>query len=92
MPFFSNIFLEVYYFFRGLPKNLTDWTILDSWVFDIFILADELFAKTLRSLKACVLVNNNSCGKLVSSLEWPVTFDERFKLSWVQFFILHLTY
>ena len=33
--------------------------------FDDFILADELFAKVLRSLKACLSVNNKLCAKLV---------------------------
>ena len=28
----------------------------------------------------CVLVNNNLCGKLVSLLEFPIKFDERFKV------------
>ena len=29
----------------------------------------------------CVLVNNNFCGKLVSSLELPITFDESFTVA-----------
>ena len=41
----------------------------------------------LRSLKACVLVNNNRCGKLVSSLESPTTFDENFKVTSVPILI-----
>ena len=41
----------------------------------------------LQSLKTCVLVNNNLCGKLYSSLELPVIFDERFKVTSVPFFI-----
>ena len=36
------------------------------------------FEKDLPTLETCVLVNNNSCGELVSSLESPITFDERF--------------
>ena len=43
------------------------------------ILADELLAKALKGLEICVLVNNNLCGKLFSSLESPTTFDEIFK-------------
>ena len=38
----------------------------------------------------CVLVNNNFCGKLVSSLELPITFDESFTVASVPFFILIL--
>ena len=51
------------------------------------MLPDEPFAKVSQSLKTCVLVNNNLCGKLVSSLESPITFDERFKFASVPFFI-----
>ena len=39
-----------------------------------------------------VSVNNNLCGKLVSSLEFPITFDERTKVISVPFFIADLTY
>ena len=59
---------------RGLTKNPADCSFSDSWVFDIVILADELFAKASRSLETCVLSNNNLCEKLVSSLELPITF------------------
>ena len=52
-----------------------------------FILADDLFATALRRFETCVLVNNNSSGELVSSLESPIIFDERFKLTWVPSFI-----
>ena len=55
-------------------------------VFGNFIFADKLFAKALRSLKTCVLVNNNICGKLVSSLELPITFEEKFKVTSAPFF------
>ena len=72
---------------RSLPRNLPNCTILDRWVFDNFILADELFRKVLRSLQTCVLVNNNLCRKLVSSLESSTIFDESFKVTWVSFFI-----
>ena len=49
------------------------------------MLADELF--TLRSLENCVLVNNNLCGKLISSSELPITADQRFNVISVPFFI-----
>ena len=45
-----------------------------------FILADESFAKALRNLKTCLSVNNNLCGKLDSSLESPITFNEIFRV------------
>ena len=51
----------------NLPKAPPDCPILCIWVFDNFVVADELFAKTLRNCKTCVLVNNNLCRKLVSS-------------------------
>ena len=39
------------------PRNLLgkspEFTILDSWVFDV-LLSDELFARALQSLKTCV--------------------------------------
>ena len=71
---------------RNLLKNSLDCLILFNWVFDNFILADELFAKVLRSLETHVLINNNLYGKLVSSLESPTTFDERFKVTFVPVF------
>ena len=60
-----------------LPKNAFDYS-CSNWVFDNFILAEELFAKTLQSFKTCVLVNNNLCGTLFSSLESTATFDQSF--------------
>ena len=54
---------------------------------DNFIVADELFAKALRSLGTCLLVNNNLRGKTFSTLESPATFDESFKVISVPFFI-----
>ena len=63
---------------RGLPKNFPD-----SWVFDSFILADRPFAKALWILESFVLVTKHVCGKLVSSLESPTTFDEIFKVTLV---------
>ena len=56
-------------------------------VFLIISLAEELFAKTLRSLQTCALVHNSLCGKLVLSLESPTTFDESLKVTLVPFFI-----
>ena len=65
--------LEVY--LKILPIVLFD-------IIEFFILlADKLFAKPLRSLKTCVLVNNNLCRKLVPTLALPITFDQRFKVT-----------
>ena len=66
---------------KGLPENLPNCPILCNWIFDSFILADEPFAKTLRSFKACVLVNENLCSKLFSLLESPTTIDQSFKVT-----------
>ena len=57
-------------------------------VYNNFILADEPFAKALRSLETCVLVNNNLCGKLFSSLKQSTTFNESFKVTAVPLFVL----
>ena len=50
----------------NLPRNLPDCIILDNWAFDNLISVDERFAKALRGLKTCLLVNNNLWGNLVS--------------------------
>ena len=39
---------------RSLTRNPLDCLILDSWVFDNFILADKLFTKTLQSFETCI--------------------------------------
>ena len=67
---------RVFSYGRKSPKNPCDCPILCNWVFHNFILADELFAKALRSLETCVLVNKNLWRKLFSSLELPTTIDE----------------
>ena len=66
--------------------------ILDNRVLDNFTLADEVVAKALERIKTCVLVNNYLCEKLVSSLELPITFHERFKNTSVSFLFLMLSY
>ena len=55
--------------------------------FEKFILADELFAKAIRIFKTCVSVNKNLCGELVSLLELPIKYDERFPVTSVPSFI-----
>ena len=49
----------------NLLRNPPDCIILDNWVFDNLISADELFAKDLWRFETCLLVNNNLWGKLV---------------------------
>ena len=71
---------------KSLPTNPPDCPIICNWVFYNFILAEELIAKALRSLETFVLVNNSLWGKLFSSLESPIKFDERFKVTSVPFF------
>ena len=44
-------------------RNYPNFTILDNWIFENFILADEPFAKALHIFKTCVSVNSNLCGK-----------------------------
>ena len=72
---------------KSLPRNPPDCPSLCNWVFNNFILAEELFANALQSFQTYVLVNNNLCRKLYSSLEPPATFDENFKVASVPFFI-----
>ena len=53
------------------------------------ILADELFAKDLQGFTTCLLLDNNLCGKLVSSSELPIKFDDSLKTTSVSFFIAY---
>ena len=70
---------------KSLPKN--PCPVLCNWIFDNFISANEPVAKALESFEFCVLVSNNLCRKLFSSLELPTTFDESFKVTSVPSFI-----
>ena len=67
---FSTFFIKGNLVFGNGPKNLfynpPYYPILGNWVFDNFILAEELFVKALRSFEIYVLVNNNLCVKLFS--------------------------
>ena len=72
---------------KSLPKIPPDGPILHSWVFESFTSADELLLKALQIFESCVSVNNNLCEKLVSSLELPFKFNERFKVTSALFFI-----
>ena len=60
---------------KSLPRYPPDSTILDSWAFDNFTLANELFMKAFRSFKPFLSVSNNLCGKSASSLESPIIFN-----------------
>ena len=51
---------------KNLPEDVPDSPIVCNWIFDDFIIAEESFAKPLRSLETFVLVNNNLCRKLCS--------------------------
>ena len=73
--------------FTSCYYSSSSCTILDNWDFENFILAYEPFSKALLIFKTCVLVNNSLCGKLVSSLELPIKFDEWIKVTTVPFFI-----
>ena len=44
-------------------KNPPNCIVLDNWVFENFILADEPFAKVLRMFENPLSVNGNLCGK-----------------------------
>ena len=51
-----------------------------------FIIANEPFAKTLQIFETYVSLENDLCEKLVSSLEPPIKYDKRFKVTLVTFF------
>ena len=48
--------------------------------------------KTLLSLETWVSINNNLCGKLISSIESRTPFGERFTVTSLFFFFLILNY
>ena len=48
---------------KSLPRNPSDCPILYNWVFDNCLLAEELFAKALRSLETCVLAWNYNTNR-----------------------------
>ena len=68
-------------------RNPPNFTILDYWDFENFILADEPFCKRFTNPWNLVPVKSNLCRKLVSSLESPIAFDGRFKVTSVPFSI-----
>ena len=68
-------------------ENPPDCIILDNSVFENVAVAGEPFAKALRIFETCVLVDKNLWRQLFLSLELPIKFDERFKVTPVPFFI-----
>ena len=68
---------------RSLPKNLSDYIILDSWVYANYTLADELFSKDLQRIETCLSVNSKLWGKLVSLV--PIMFDNNLRVMSVAF-------
>ena len=50
--------------------------IFDNWVFENLISTDYLLANALRILETCLSVNNNSCEKLVWSLDSPIMLGD----------------
>ena len=45
----------------------------------------KLFARALQRFGTCLLINNTLCGKLVSSLELPIIFDDNFSFNFILF-------
>ena len=58
---------------HGIGINPPNCTILDDWVFESFILADEAFAKALQSFETSVSVKGYLCWKTI--LCHKVTLD-----------------
>ena len=69
------------------PRIPPNCIILNSSVFENFILADKPFAKALRIFETCVSVNLNLCRKLVSLLEFQIKFDKTLQVPSDSFFI-----
>ena len=74
-----------------LVNGLSTSPIKDNLICNLLFYAIT-FLKVLHQLinhmqKLCVLLNNNLCGKLFSSLASPAIFDERFKVTLVPYFI-----
>ena len=69
------------------PRTPPNCIILDSSVFENFLLADKPFAKALRIFETFVSVNLNLSRKLVSLLEFQIKFDKTLKVPSDSFFI-----
>ena len=62
---------------RSLPRNLPAFTVLGSWVFEKFVLADEPFAKAYKTF-------SNLCGILIARITNHIW---RKIVTWVLFFV-----
>ena len=76
--------------FNNGPKNSPDCSILCIWVFDNFVLAEELFSKALQRFETYVLGNNNLCGKCCWNHQQHLMKD--LKLLLLHFLLKCLTY
>ena len=65
-----------------------NYIILDIWIFDEFLLTNELVSKSLWRIATSLLVSNNVCGQLVSWLELPIIFDRNLEVISISFFIV----
>ena len=75
--------------FNNAAKNLKNqpFYILVNCAFDNLISVNMWLAKALRRFATCLLVKNILCGKLVSSSELSVIFDDNLKITSVSLFI-----
>lgn len=73
---------------RSLPRNPMNCAMLDIWVLDNLILANQLFTKDLQSLENCLSVNSKLCEKLVSLA--PMKFFDNLRSTSVVIFKLRV--
>ena len=75
--------------FNNGAQNLKNspFCILLNCAFENLISVDVWLAKALRRFATCLLFNNNLCGKLASSSELPIIFDDNLKITSTPFFI-----
>ena len=78
IPIFNN-------FLQNVPRDRPEWIILDVYVFDNFILADEWFKKSSQRLKTVISFNEDIWLKLVL-LSITISFDGNVKVTVVTFF------
>ena len=85
--YFSHFLLKATQFLvRVLKVYLKILLIVLFYVTEFLIILYQRRNYLQKLYETCVLVNNNLCGSLFSSLESPTTFDERFTLTLVPFF------
>ena len=72
---------EVYQFIL-LILFFMDADSFDNFIFEnYFINYYKLFSWSLQSFESCLSVNNHLCGRLVSTLESPIIFDDSFRVT-----------